>query len=189
MRFSGNCLSKRQVLGKSLATIIFLMRELNIEGQGLSQDFKNACPKQQFQKIMPIQIWLLGHFKSLYTNYILQPFVSKRAVYTLSHVLVDKFIGKSICINHNFFREFFACPKRCISGNCLSTRQVGRVLSKYLLKINNNQGCPNILVPEQSQNVLEHSNLFGDSGLILAMNTATWWHYLMYVSPNSVCNS
>ena len=82
----------------------------------------------------------------------------------------------TLCLNHNFFRECFACPKRCISGHCLSKRQVGRVLAKYLLNINNNQGCPNILIPEQSQKVLEHSDLFGDRGLIIAMNAVTWWH-------------
>ena len=49
--------------------------------QGLSHDFKNACPKQQFQK------FCLSRFSYLstsnpYTSYILRPSLSKWTIYT-----------------------------------------------------------------------------------------------------------
>ena len=50
--------------------------------QGLSQDFKSACPKQQCIKFLAVQIRLLGLFKSLYSLYLIASWLFQMLITT-----------------------------------------------------------------------------------------------------------
>ena len=65
--------------------------------QGLSQDFKNACPKQQIPKFLPIQVYLLIYFKSLKQLY-LNAYCVKNGNLHFSYVLQDGISGKYLVI-------------------------------------------------------------------------------------------
>ena len=72
---------------------------------------------------------ILSYFKSLYQLHF-TAFCVKKGNLHLSHVLEDKLLGKYVVITLK--KSILTWPNRCVSGNCLSKRQVGRVLAKSL---------------------------------------------------------
>ena len=99
--------------------------------QGLSQDFINACPKQQFQNFARpdlatylLQILIPATSNSLVCQkwqFILQLWPRRWLVRKIFGYYTQKSNWKIIIEN-------FACPNRRFLGNYLSKRQVGRVL-------------------------------------------------------------
>ena len=63
---------------------------------GLSQDFKNACPKQQFQNFCPSRFSYI-YFKSLYQPHLIA-YCVKKGILHFSYVLEDGLIGKHLVI-------------------------------------------------------------------------------------------
>ena len=99
--------------------------------QGLSQDFKNACPKQQFQIFCPSRFsyLVLIYFKSLYQLHLIAYCVKKGNLH-FSYVLEDGLLGKYLVItphksklkNHN--RNF--CLSKQVVFRKLPVQKTGR---------------------------------------------------------------
>ena len=112
-------------LGSSLSSLCILDPE-----QGLSQDFKNACPKQQCHNLCPSRFSDLSTLNPIYQLYLIAKCIKKGNLH-FSYVLEDGFLGNfgyyipiSKLKNHH---GNFCLSKQEVFRNYLSKGQVGTV--------------------------------------------------------------
>ena len=101
--------------------------------QGISQHLRKCLSKKAIPKFLPVWTVLSTPASATSNPYKYQlhliTYCVKKSNLYFNHVKGYDFLGKELkMLKLKFFIEMFACPKR-FSGNCLSKRQVGRVLA------------------------------------------------------------
>ena len=118
-------------LGSSLSSLCILDPE-----QGLSQDFKNACPKQQCHNLCPSRFSDLSTLNPIYQLHLIAKCIKKGNLH-FSYVLEDGSLGNCLVItpqkskmkNHH---GIFCLSKQEVFRNYLSKGQVGTVGRSWL---------------------------------------------------------
>ena len=95
-----------------------------LKSQGLSQDFKNACPKQQFQKFCPSRFSYLST-SNPYIPATFNSLVCQKGQFTLQ-LCLRRWFGKKI---FSYYTPKVKIEKSLYRNFCLSKQEVFRKLT------------------------------------------------------------